>query len=78
MGDLTEQQPSLDHPIQHLLFFLDSDFDDANVAQLHTVVVAEGMRRNWTLGPPAFIDDTDPDGVRTVGGALRLYSALPP
>jgi hypothetical protein len=44
VGDSTEQQPSRDHPIQHLLFFLDSDFDDANVAQLHTVVVAEGIR----------------------------------
>jgi len=60
------------------LFFLDSDFDDANVAQLHTVVVAEGIRRNWTLGPPTFIDDSDPEGLRTVGGTLRLYSALPP
>jgi hypothetical protein len=60
------------------LFFLDSDFDDAHIAQLHTVVVAEGTRRNWTLGPPTFIDDFDPDGVRTVGGILRLYCALLP
>lgn len=59
------------------MFFLDSDFDDADVAQLHTVVVAEGISRNWMLGPPTFIDDTDSHGLRTVGGILRLYSALP-
>jgi hypothetical protein len=78
VGDSSGQQTSLDYPIQQLLFFLDSDFDDSVVAQLHAVVVAERIRRNWTLGPPTFIDDTDSDGLRTVGGILRLYSALPP
>ena len=77
MGDSTGQ-PSLDHPIQQLLFYLDGDFDYADIARLHAVVIAEGRHRNWTLGPPTFIDATDSEGVRTVGGVLRISSAFPP
>jgi hypothetical protein len=65
------------HPVVSLLAFVDSDFAPHHVEELHQLADDLAARRNdWILGPPRFIDETDEDGVRTVGLIHRVYSAF--
>ena len=68
---------SANHPIQKLLFFVAQDFDNSLVRVIENFVREIGLLRNWVLGPPEFVNETV-NGIDTLGGVLRIYSALPP
>ena len=73
---------ALDHPRRTLLFYL--------VGRPVTVLVRRDVRsfidrlaasRDWVIGPPVLVRAPGEEGmepVETVGGRLRIYSALPP
>ncbi len=74
-----------DHPMQNFLFYYSNNFDEASVALMQSLVDKISDSRSWVIRAPQFIDETDPDeksgkdySIRTVGGVLEIYSALPP
>ncbi len=74
-----------DHPIQRLLFFVSDDLAEETTGQMQDLVSDIAGSRTWTIAPPAFVDEVEePEDpavdlpVRTLGGVLDLYSALPP
>jgi hypothetical protein len=71
------------HPTIELLFYIADDIDDENdVLSMKTVVNEVGASRSWIIAPPVFVNESAKDNeageLRTVGGVLRLFSALPP
>ena len=78
---------SPDHPIEQFLFFVDDLFDPKHADALRSLVSELAKERSWVIGPPRFVYQAEelPAGAssgdqraRLLGGALRLYSALPP
>lgn len=69
-----------DHPKQRLLLALEPDFDEFTVGRVKSLV--DGLReaRVWTLGPPQFVNESEPGDepgespTRTVGAILDLYA----
>lgn len=73
----------INHPKIELLFYIADDIVDENdVLRMKTVVSEVGASRSWVIAPPVFINESDKDAevgeLRTVGGVLKLFSALPP
>ena len=70
------------HPQQQFLFFVAQDFDDDLAEYVRQFVGELGSLRDWVVSPPKFIDECSESElgtpVRTLGGALMIYSALPP
>lgn len=71
------------HPKQKLVFYISDDIDDENdVVAMRDVVTDLARARQWIIGPPIFLNETqdDPEAgeLRTVGGFVELFSALPP
>jgi hypothetical protein len=65
------------HPEIPLLAFIDSDFGEADADQLRAVgEELAAKRHHWVLGEPRFVDETDDQGVRTVGILHHLYAAF--
>jgi hypothetical protein len=56
-----------------LLFFVDDDAPAGADAAIERAVAEMAILRDWTVGPPAFVDQLD-DGARTLGGVLTLYA----
>jgi hypothetical protein len=73
---------AFDHPKQKLLFYVAQDFGDDFPPMMQRVVTEIGRGRDWLIGPPVFMDELHASNlgtpVRTVGGVLEIYSALPP
>lgn len=72
-----------DHPRLSFLFYLAEDATPLAREQVATLVRKLAVARPWVLGPPALVDRVDEasgsdPAVETVGGALEIYSALPP
>ena len=71
-----------DHPKQQLLFYVAQDFGEDIPPEVERVVQVIAENNKWLIAPPRFIDDIHASNlgtpVRTVGGVLELYSALPP
>jgi hypothetical protein len=67
-----------------LLCFVARDFDESTRAHVRELIIWLGSLRRWVNGPPRFVDSRDEraDGssgnspVETVGGYLKVYSAL--
>lgn len=68
----------MNYPIVNLLFHVAQDVDEADKSALKLVIDELGASRDWSLGPPEFVDEADDEGVCFVGGKVALYSALPP
>jgi len=74
------------HPKQTLLFFVVSDLDQTIRTEMRNFVYGLADARSWALGPPTFVrhrekprDTSKGDvPVETVGGYLKIYTALPP
>jgi hypothetical protein len=65
------------HPISTLLAFIDSEYDESDVAAVRDAVTAiVGSRDDWLLGPPQFVDQAAEDGGRDVGAVLYFYSSF--
>ncbi|MDF9832972.1 hypothetical protein M2103_001189 [Ereboglobus sp. PH5-5] len=75
-------QITSDHPKQKLIFYIAQDFGEDIPPIVQRVVGEIARGRNWLIGPPQFIDEIHTSNlgtsVRTVGGVLLVYSALPP
>jgi hypothetical protein len=73
---------TLDHPKQTLLFHVAQDFGEELPPIVQRVVGEIGRGRDWLIERPRFIDEIHTSNfgtpVRTVGGTLLVYSALPP
>ena len=73
---------AFDHPKQRLLFFIAQDFEDDLPPEVERVIGEIARGRNWLIGPPVFMDEIHAavtgTPVRTVGGVLEIYSAIPP
>jgi hypothetical protein len=71
-----------DHPKVPLFFFIEGEADEELADALRVFLESLAPTRSWTLGPPEFTETTDEldDGseMTFAGGALELYSALPP
>lgn len=68
----------MSYPIVSLLFHIAQDVDDDDKSALKVVMHELGVSRDWSLGPPEFLEDLDPEGACSVGGRVALYSAHPP
>jgi hypothetical protein len=70
------------HPQQQFLFFVAQDFDDDLTEDVRQLVDELGSLRDWVISPPQFIDECSESElgtpIKTLGGALMIYSALPP
>ena len=75
-------------PIQELLFFVAQDLTSGIRSGVYSLVENIGASRKWVIGPPKFVDIAEgldeaakSDGdvpFETVGGALEIYSSMPP
>lgn len=72
---------AFDHPKQRLLFHIAQDFEEDLPPLVQRVVGEVGRGRDWLIEAPQFIDEIHASNfgtpVRTVGGVLMVYSALP-
>lgn len=71
------------HPKQRLVFYISDDIVDENdVVEMHDLVTDLAASRDWVVGPPIFVNESQADveagELRTVGGFFELFSALPP
>ena len=73
------------HPRQEFLFYIEDDLSAPLVDAMRLAVERLHSRRDWVIAPPVFVDTVDSpanseidEPIRTVGGTLELYSALPP
>jgi hypothetical protein len=71
------------HAKQRLLFYISDAIDrEDDVAAMHDLVNQIAASREWVIGPPVFLNESEEDAeagsLRTVGGFLELYSTLPP
>lgn len=69
--------PSENFPIQKLLFFVAQDFDESLVPDVALFVSQLSASRAWSIQSPVFVNE-GADSVRTLGGFVSLYNALPP
>lgn len=73
---------AFDHSKQKLLFYIAQDFEDDLPPEVERVVAEIARGRDWLIAPPVFMDElhasTLGTPVRTVGGVIEVYSALPP
>jgi hypothetical protein len=65
-----------------LVFYIDEDsIDEPMVRSMFAVVSAMGSIRQWSIGPPVFLNELEQrpslPPLRTVGGLLNLHSAYP-
>lgn len=72
-----------DHPRLSFLFYLAEDSTPQAKEQIATLIAGLSGARQWVLGPPVLVDRVDEaagsdSAVETLGGALEIYSALPP
>ena len=67
--------PRQEHPQQELLFVILGGRRPNIEQALERLLDQIRDARAWTLGPPEFVELVD-EGL--IGGALKLYSALPP
>ena len=71
------------HPKQTLLFYISDDIDDENdVEAMKDAVGKLAASRSWVIRPPVFLNESEADAeageLRTVGGFIEVFSALPP
>lgn len=72
------------HPKQRLLFYMPGSQESECIEQLRSLVHRMAVQKSWTIAPPTFVDEVEApdnptdDPVRTVGGFIEVYSALPP
>lgn len=79
-------KPAADHPVQTLLFFVDDLFSAAQVDQMRSLIENLSRQRPWVIAAPEFIYSAEVTAsaspvdqpIKTLGGELRIYSALPP
>jgi hypothetical protein len=71
------------HPKQELFFFVEGDVDDTIAKDMRDLITSLTQQRNWTIGPPRFVNEVDSpkqsdvdQPLRTVGVTLELFSAL--
>jgi hypothetical protein len=57
-----------------LLFFVDDDLPAGADAEIERAVTEMRALRDWTVGPPEFVDQHHEDGARDIGGVLTLYA----
>lgn len=69
--------PSPVYPIQKLLFFVAQDFDEPLVSEIERFMQTLSASRDWTVAAPVFVNESA-EGIRTLGGYLSIFSALPP
>jgi hypothetical protein len=76
-------EPS-EYPRQLLAFFFAEDSQAASLKnELNAMLHRLSGERRWVLGAPKLLDEVIPGGkvddeVRTLGGTLEVFSALPP
>ncbi|MEO8378056.1 MAG: hypothetical protein ABI779_00185 [Acidobacteriota bacterium] len=62
-----------------MLFYVVGDVDDALIEHLRDAIDDVAESRDWTVGPPTFIEEDDEnDNEVLVGGTFEMYTALPP
>ena len=71
------------HAKQRLLFYISDAIDDSHdIADMKKVIEEVAVMREWVIAPPDFVDESEINDeagpLRTVGGCLEMYSALPP
>lgn len=71
------------HPKQKLVFHISDDIKgEDDVLAMRDVVTELAHSRLWVIGPPIFLNESEDDPevgeLRTVGGFVELFSALPP
>lgn len=76
-------QVAPNHPKQKLVFYISDDIsNETDVVAMRDVVMELARSRSWVIGPPVFLDESEDDPeageLRTVGGFIELFSALPP
>lgn len=69
--------PPENFPIQKLLFFVAQDFEESLIAVMADFISQLATLRAWTIQPPVFVNEGE-GSVRTLGGFVCLYNALPP
>ena len=77
---------SAGHPTNCLYFLLREPIREEVIQAFEEMLTSLPNRRSWVIGPPELVDYIDeyPSGngvnqsVHTYGGAMRMYSALPP
>lgn len=65
-------------PKQSFFFYLAQDFGQAEKDSIRRLILNLAASRSWSIEPPVFFDGMDAEGNEVVGGALEVYSALPP
>ena len=75
----------LDNPIQQFIFFIVSDVSEEDIRKIETLIKEISLSRKWVVGPPQFVNEIEEpenlevdEPIRTLGGVLEIYSALPP
>jgi hypothetical protein len=75
-------QIEIDHPKQELLFYVAQEVGSDTPDEVKKIIEEIARGRDWLIGRPTFIDEIHASNlgtpVRTVGGILKIYSALPP
>jgi hypothetical protein len=75
----------LNNPIQEFIFFIVSEISEEDVRKVEKLVKEVSLSRKWVIDPPQFVNEIDEpenpeidEPIRTLGGMLQVYSALPP
>lgn len=63
---------------QRFIFYVAQDMDASVKEKVKRLVNGLAESRGWSIAPPLFIDEIDEGGFELLGGALEIYSALPP
>ena len=69
--------------VQNLLFSVTDAINDQLRQDVHDLVAELANKRDWTLGPPIFVNETDDVSmsekgdvpIETLGGYLKIHSA---
>jgi hypothetical protein len=67
-----------EHPIDLLVAAVAGTATDSVAGSLQALPELLAGRRHWVLGPPGCFDGPGAGGVRSLGLALSIYTALPP
>jgi hypothetical protein len=66
-------------PKQKFIFYVAQDVDQSIRDDVTKIIGLLADAREWSIAPPEFIDEVDEDGSTSIiGGAIDVYSALPP
>ncbi len=75
----------LNNSMQEFIFFIVSEIPEEDIRKFKKLLMEINFSRKWVIGPPQFIDEIEEpenpetdEGIRTLGGVLEIYSALPP